>query len=489
MQLLQWKGLSARIRGRIDQLRFDSRQLEPNERQAVILSCDQYCTQLDSALLQICKKVKKEKASTDTVSSSSLVLPKHSEEKVHLEKSKPPKFKGDIVEFPEFKRKWESIVSKANLPEEAEVERLKENIPQEARDLLYAVTTKIKAWDILEKRYGDRGLIAKKLKSQLKSIQLEGKTDPEKVISLTVKVRTIVGKLETLNMNDALKYDCEFLSAIYMALPSKHQTRWLDYEKSTCHWDDMMKFLDRAYDQANAELALIGSYESDHKNHSKSGGKAFAAKAEEENSSQELSAKEKARKRSEEFCGKCPLCGNLHTWTRKSGDKWPSDRYLSCRKFNDMAIVARAAQVQKSKGCARCLSWSHARNLCKMPANSCNNDLGGGTRCKGDHSKLLCGSGNPYCAASNASSDEEFGNADIQADTVYFMQDIPVANCKQPARVFWDDGSNRVFIREGYAEAMNLKRKKINYSLEAVGQEPVTKEGFIYLLDLVDMYR
>ena len=68
-------------------------------------------------------------------------------------------------------------------------------------------------------------------------------------------------------MNDALKYDCEFLSAIYMALPSKHQTRWLDYEKSTCHWDDMMKFLDRVYDQANAELALISSYESDHKNH------------------------------------------------------------------------------------------------------------------------------------------------------------------------------------------------------------------------------
>ena len=84
------EALSSRIRGRIDQLRFDSRQLEPNERQAVMLSCDQYCTQLDSALLQICKKVKREKASTDTVSSSSLVLPKHSEERVHLEKSKPP---------------------------------------------------------------------------------------------------------------------------------------------------------------------------------------------------------------------------------------------------------------------------------------------------------------------------------------------------------------------------------------------------------------
>lgn len=42
--------------------------------------------------------------------------------------------------------------------------------------------------------------------------------------------------------------------------------------------------------------------------------------------------KEKARKRSEEFCGKCPLCSKRHTWTRRDGEQWPSDRYLSCRR-------------------------------------------------------------------------------------------------------------------------------------------------------------
>ena len=115
-----------------------------------------------------------------------------------MEKSKPPKFKGDIIEFPEFKRKWNSIVGKANLPEEAEIERLKENIPAEAKDQLYAVTSKVKAWEILDKRYGDPNLIAKKLKTQLKSVQQEGKSDPEKVISLTIKVRTIVAKLDAL---------------------------------------------------------------------------------------------------------------------------------------------------------------------------------------------------------------------------------------------------------------------------------------------------
>ena len=480
------EGLSTRIRSRIDQLRLDSRQLEPSERQTVIETCDQYSVQLDSALFNLCKKVKRE--TVPTSSESGVIVHKASDEKVYLEKTKPPRFKGDIIEFPEFKKKWESIVSKANLPEDAEIERLKENVPQEAKDLLYGVSTKVKAWEILEKRYGDRNLIAKKLKSQLKSLHLEGKTDPEKVISLTVKVRTLVGKLETLKMNDALRYDCEFLAAIYCNLPSKHQVRWLDYDKSDNHWDDMLKFLDRAYTQANDELALIGTYEPHSKPHSKAGGKSFAVKAQEARSDSELSSKEKARKRSEEFCGKCPLCGNDHTWTRKSGDKWPSDRYLSCKKFNDMAIAARAAQVQKSKGCARCLSWNHARSLCKMQANNCNNDLGGGRKCTGDHSKLLCGSGNPYCAASSATSCEEFEDTDIHVDTVYYLQDVPIANCPEPARVFWDDGSNRVFIREGFAEAMNLKKKKISYSLEAVGQKPLTRDGYIYLLDLVDIY-
>ena len=87
-----------------------------------------------------------------------------------MEKSQPPKFKGDIVESPEFKRRWKNIVGKAKLPPEAEIERLKECIPAEAKDQLYAVEKMEKAWEILDKRYGDANLIAKKLKMKLKEV-------------------------------------------------------------------------------------------------------------------------------------------------------------------------------------------------------------------------------------------------------------------------------------------------------------------------------
>ena len=70
---------------------------------------------------------------------------KQSREQVHLEKSKPPKFRGDVVDYPEFKRKWLSIVSKANLPQESEIDKLRDSIPADAKEQLYGVKTIAKA--------------------------------------------------------------------------------------------------------------------------------------------------------------------------------------------------------------------------------------------------------------------------------------------------------------------------------------------------------
>ena len=107
-------------------------------------------------------------------------------------------------------------------------------------------------------------LIAKKLKAQLKGIRSEGKSDPEKIINLTIKVRTVVEKLRTMKKEAALQHDTEFLAAVYCALPSKHQQRWLDYPKTgeggESHWADMLAFLDKADSQANEELVLLSTY-------------------------------------------------------------------------------------------------------------------------------------------------------------------------------------------------------------------------------------
>ena len=99
---------------------------------------DTDCAELDSALLQICTKLEIPELSTPppphTTSGTSTPASSARKEQVYLEKSKPPRFRGDEVEFPEFKRKWLSIVSKANLPEESEIDKLRDSLPADSKD-------------------------------------------------------------------------------------------------------------------------------------------------------------------------------------------------------------------------------------------------------------------------------------------------------------------------------------------------------------------
>ena len=207
-------------------------------------------------------------------------------------------------------------------------------------------------------------LISKKLKNQLKNVECVGKSDPEKVINLKIKVRNLVTRLET-NMGEALKHDPEFLSAVYCALPDRHRVRWLDYTKTDDHWESMLRFLDNAYEQANQELALLSVYQKEEKKKEVRACGVTAGTVDELDD-----GIKEAKKRAKESCGKCPVCSLQHSWQRKDGSWWPSDRFLVCRKFSDMNTQQRAAAVEKSKGCARCTSWNHQRKDCKMRANS-----------------------------------------------------------------------------------------------------------------------
>ena len=415
-------------------------------------------------------------------------------EQVFLEKTKPPKFSGDDLDFPEFKRKWLSLVNKANLPEETELDKLRDAVPKDAKDQLYGVVKLDEAWDTLTQRYGDKHLISKKVKSQLKSVQCVGKSDPERVINLKIKVRNLVTRLETMDMSAALTHDSEYLAAVYCALPDRHRVRWLDYEKGEDHWEAMLRFLDKAYAQANQELALLSVYNDDKKKDVRAAGLTVEPVGGRGDGDDGRADYKDAKKRARESCGKCPACDQQHTWQRKDGSWWPSDRFLSCKKFRDMNIQQRAATVESAKGCPRCTAWKHQRKDCRMRSNSCGSDMGG-SACTGDHSKLLHGSGSVYCAALNAAAThllspaaDLFSCVKESEETVFFLQDIPIMKSKVHARSMWDKGSNRVLIREAYAKKSNLISKDVTYLIEVVGKEPEQKHSKIYLLDMIDMY-
>ena len=458
---------------------------------------------LDTVQFTLAYKIKP-KPSPSVVSASSAVS-HHSADRVQLAKTKPPYFKGDVIEYPEFKRKWNALVHAASLPIEAELDKLRDALPKSAKDQLCGCKTLVEAWSILDKRYGNPDLIAKKLKDQLKTVKPEGKSDPERVINLHVKVRSLVVQLTTMNMQQSLKYDPEFLGAVYNCLPVKFQDKWLDLNKSSfdTKWDAMISFLDTVYDQATEQLILLDTMgKVDHKKRDVVDVHTVHVQSDrnkEDNTDDvELRKKKEKRKKVKEEIGPCPNCKLEHTFVRRDKLTWPSDRFFTCKKFKDMSVQERGRLLEMVNGCIRCTSWRHNKASCPSQIVKCSADKLDGSKCGRDHSFLVHNSGIAYCnvpksyqkaiSTNKQIAVADYGHVDTELDIVYYLEDIPVKNSADVARCFYDEGSNRVLIRDDFAKSAGLVAQKVTWKLQVVGQTDFEiVEGNIYLAELIDI--
>ena len=107
--------------------------------------CSREKGRISSILLSLSKKIIEPAATTpSTRSPSSSVFAE--KPTTYLKKADPPKWEGDPLEFADFKRKWENQVSTANMTPEAELDRLRENIPKQAAKALFGETVMLNAW-------------------------------------------------------------------------------------------------------------------------------------------------------------------------------------------------------------------------------------------------------------------------------------------------------------------------------------------------------
>ena len=117
----------------------------------------------------------------DSIKAESVSINEKQTYNTFLKKQDPPKFKGDCLDFMEFKRKWKSQVNAHKPPVEYELDLLKRNIPSEGKKKLYGVDSLTTAWMHLDKLYGDKSLICQKLKSRLKHLK-PSSTEPHEII-------------------------------------------------------------------------------------------------------------------------------------------------------------------------------------------------------------------------------------------------------------------------------------------------------------------
>ena len=111
-------------------------------------------------------------------------LSKGSDFSTYFKKQDPPRFKGDCLEYLEWKKRWESQVSSHKPPADFEIDLLKRNLPEEGRKKLYGCDSLSTAWRLLDKMYGDKPLIIQKLKSKLRNLKPKSKEPHEIVIEI-----------------------------------------------------------------------------------------------------------------------------------------------------------------------------------------------------------------------------------------------------------------------------------------------------------------
>ena len=439
---------------------------------------------ISNLLLSLSRKIKDSSPSHSSHSSTG-----ERKEQTFLKKTDPPKWEGDPVFFADFMRKWKSQVSPANLPAESELDRLRESIPVQASKALFGEKEMSKAWKILESLYGDKDLIANKLKTQLKTIKVKAKHDYDVVIELVTDVNNIVLRLKAIDMELILHNDSEFLSAVFRALPSKYQDKWLDFDKSlySSKWAALMKFLDVSRDQALQTKVMFSGFEIDSEKIDKGlscrnchadghiakncpNKKAVAASASVKAAGYRSEEKKVDMQKSRDECGKCPLCKKRHTYF-KSKDKefYPSDRLFKCDQFLSLSLKDKADTLERLGCCAKCTSWSHKKTAC--PAIAKCGRYTNGVKCDGEHSHLVCGSGNAYCGAvrpmmlssSSFSSSEDSDSSscsdafpDLSAETLLMFQEVKVLGADKTGHLCWDKGSTRCLITHKYAEACGL---------------------------------
>ena len=208
-----------------------------------------------------------------------------------------------------------------------------------------------------------------------------------------------------------------------------------------------MRFLDEARDQALQTKVLMAGYESteksnachrcgkaDHKAKNCHDIKANAAKVLKDSSGEGDDKIKKEKKRLREECGKCPLCKERHTYTRlKDKEEWPSDRLFKCETFKNMSVRERAATLERLGSCPRCTSWNHTKAECRSPAKC--GLLINGRKCEGEHSSMVCGSGNAYCGSvkpspvcSYSSSSSDSSDSESSASTYCSSSDSELSS-------------------------------------------------------------
>ena len=440
-----------------------------------------------------------------------------------IKKRDPPKFDGDHLQYLEWKIKWKALISVHKPDPIYELDLLKENIPEQGRKNLFGCESLVKAFDLLDKLYGDQKLITQKLKSKLRNLKPVSTEPHEIVIEMQEEIDYLVKRLKALNALGLLDSDNDYLNCIYKNLPVHHQLDWDkfdtdDKEYKGSEWTAFQAFMSEIYQNALKKRTRVASLK-DMKFYSQDPSRQNACYICQElghkspkcpknlknvKNEQVITRKVEVKPDKEENGASkidytCPCCKKTHMWKPKRNPKSkerPADRFYSCPEYRKLDVKSRGELLEKSNGCILCTSWSHSKDECSanMKVARCGEKESDGQECKKLHSRLLHGCDLPYCTSAKAEISLKAGTTntfddeimDVNARTLTLLQDLQLANTKEVARSQFDNGSSRILVTHSFAKKAGLKELPAEYCMQVVGKGWETVKGVMYIFDFIN---
>ena len=147
-----------------------------------------------------------------------------------------PQFNEDILNYQEFKRRWNIEVVPERRPPGLDLAALRKSVSVIAKAKIIAATSMAKAWKLLDLDYGNLQEIRAKLKKEIRSLKIKATSSPAKIVELFHQIQLVAAKIKATGSNSLLE-DEE-----YVTLVGNHHPRAVKYSLWPWFWQTPTEF-------------------------------------------------------------------------------------------------------------------------------------------------------------------------------------------------------------------------------------------------------
>ena len=376
---------------------------------------------------------------------------------VHLEKIKRPHFEGDIREYPQFKRDFQTQVM-PGLTKLTAPYTLRTCLDKEALAQVKSVDDDIEEmWARLDEKFGDPGKVTDVMINDIKRFKVIREGESKKFVEFVDMIEDSYRDLKRLGIEKEITTTSS-VSTIESKLPPDHRKEWarlVSLRKSTVDKTDKFpSLLDFLLDQKRAieydasDLRSAGTPQVRGATHLSDGRPSPTAKY-------------------------CLVHGNAKHST------------YECRNYLAKPVQQRKDVVKDKLACFSCLKPGHRWVQCKKK-KECGID-----NCKVFHHRTLHENKRNTPTGEDDQEEEVSGTTNtcsrISSKTTCLLQIQRIKTHANWLNVMWDNASSLSFITNKTAKAQKLHGTTVQLSLVKVGAEKKDITTKKYTLPLIDL--